>query len=88
MMTAPAAVLIVDDTVPGNYFALSPHGLTWLWDEDTLRALQRADLLTGDGLEGAEVVPWQTVQHYIEMAWTGDERVPTGYHRRAGEATQ
>lgn len=82
-MTDPAAVLIVDNTTtPGpNYFALSPHGLTWLWDENTLRAMQDAGLLTGDGLDGAVSVAWETVQHYIDTAWTGGQRVPTGYTR-------
>lgn len=83
LIEGPAAVLIVDNTTdPGpNYFAHSPHGLTWLWDEHTLRYLQRAGLLTGDGLNGAEPVAWETVQHYIENAWTGGDRVPTGYVR-------
>lgn len=81
-MTDPAAVLIVDNTVGGgNYFALSPHGLTWLWDEASLRAMQNVGLLTGNGLDGAIVLPWETCQHYIEMAWTGGTRVPDGYHR-------
>lgn len=79
----PAAVLVVDDTTtPGpNYFALSPHGFTWLWDETALRAMQDAGLLTGTGLNGAQVLPWQTCQHYIDMSWTGGQRVPTGYTR-------
>lgn len=80
-MTDPAAVLVVDDTLDSNYFSLSPHGFTWLWDEASLRAMQEVGLLTGDGLTGAKVLPWQTCQHYIEMAWTGGGRVPNGYHR-------
>ncbi|HEY6416328.1 MAG TPA: hypothetical protein VIX41_08825 [Acidimicrobiales bacterium] len=80
-MTDPAAVLVVDNTVNANYFALSPHGLTWLWDVNSLAYMQQVGLLTGDGLDGAQVLPWETIQHYIEMAWTGGDRVPTGYTR-------
>jgi len=80
-VTDPAAVLIVDNTSNSNYFALSPHGFTWLWDEASLRAMQSVGLLTGDGLANAVVLPWETCQHYIEMAWTGGNRVPDGYVR-------
>ena len=72
------ATLIVDDTVDSNYFALSPHGFTWLWDEASLRAMQNDGTLTGDGLGDAVVLPWQTCQHYMEMSGTGN-RWPAGY---------
>ena len=73
------AALIVDNTVGGgNYFALSPNAFTWLWDETSLRAMQDAGTLTGRGLEGAVVLPWETCQHYMEMSGTGD-RWPAGY---------
>ena len=88
-MSDPVAVLVVDNTVGGgNFFALSPHGFTWLWDESALQAMQDAGLLTGSGLYGAVVLSWETCQHYIEMCWTGDQRVPNGYYRRSGEARQ